>query len=511
MRTLLLSAALLGLATTASAQGTLTGIVADAASGETLVGANVFIADLGRGAATDLDGEYRITGLPAGTYSVRYSFAGLEVQNVTGIEIRDGETTTINVQLTSGELEVVEITAEAILELNTEVGLLRQRQRAAAVSDAISAETISESGGSDAADAMERVTGASVIGGKYVAIRGLSDRYANTQLNGAQLPTADPDRRSVQFDLFPANLLDNITTLKTFTPDQPGNFSGGLVDIATKSFPGAFSLRMSASGGVNSQAQVGGDFLASTGQSFGAFGVSDAPALPEIVADPEIVIPDFRDARRGGPEAEQLDAISRAFIAPIGVGEATAPVNQSYALSLGNEQPLAGGTLGYVISGNYNRSASGYAEGETGRYTATAQGSGEDRRLFLDPELLLSDASGAQEVAYGGIGNIAFRPNGTNEVSLNTLFTRSEEATARFQVGTLPEIFDEPGDLFINRSTFYIQRELASAQLRGRHQVGGAELTWLGTASQTSLDEPDLRFFGNTRTGEPGDYRYSTQ
>ncbi len=112
---------------------------------------------------------------------------------------------------------------------------------------------------------MERVTGASVVGGKFVVVRGLGDRYSNTQLNGASVPTADPDRRSVQFDLFPSNLLENIVTLKTFTADQPGNFSGGLVDIRTKSFPEEFELRFSASSGFDSQTQFQDGFLFSPG------------------------------------------------------------------------------------------------------------------------------------------------------------------------------------------------------------------------------------------------------
>ena len=72
--------------------------------------------------------------------------------------------------------------------------MLRQREMSTSVSDAISAQTISQTGASDAAAAMSRVTGASVVGGKYVLIRGLGDRYANTQLNGSLLPSTDPDK-----------------------------------------------------------------------------------------------------------------------------------------------------------------------------------------------------------------------------------------------------------------------------------------------------------------------------
>ncbi|NIQ04315.1 MAG: TonB-dependent receptor plug domain-containing protein, partial [Aliifodinibius sp.] len=117
---------------------------------------------------------------------------------------------------------------------NTEALLLKKRQLSNSVSDAISAEAISRTGSGNAAEAMTQVTGASVVDGKYVYIRGLGERYSSTMLNGAELPSADPEKKAVHMDMFPSNLLDNIVTLKTFTPDKPGNFSGGMVDVGTK-------------------------------------------------------------------------------------------------------------------------------------------------------------------------------------------------------------------------------------------------------------------------------------
>ena len=510
--------ALVGLTTSiAFAQtGTLTGTVIDGDLGETLPTANVYIAALETGGATDFDGNYTIREVPVGTYDVRFSFAGYETQVVSGVEVLDGQTTEINVTLSAGQtLEEVVVTAEEIIELNSEIGLQRLRARAPQVSDAISAEAITKSGSSDAADAMENVTGASVQGGKYVFIRGLGDRYANTQLNGAQLPTADPDRRSVQFDLFPAGLLDNIVTLKTFTADKPGNFSGGLVDISTKSFPGEFSVSLSASGAVNSQTQFqGGDFLTYEGGDTDWLGFDDGSrSIPDVVADPSVAIPNFRDARNNPELAAQLDEISRAFIRPIDVQRGEAPVNQSYSFSLGNQQRLGGGDLGYIVGLNYGRSASYYGNGITGRYSVASLGDGGD--VTLTPDLIVADSRGTTDVTWGGIGNVAYRFGGSNEVSLNTLYTRGGESQARFQNGRLPEIFDSESDIFVNRSIFYVERELASGQLRGRHGLGflnGAELSWLGTLSATSLDEPDLRFFGNVRRGEtPEEYVYGTR
>ncbi len=505
------------LAASARAQtGTIAGVVVDEDTGETLIGVNVTIDALGTGAATGLDGDYRIAGLPAGSYDVTFSYVGYTQQRVTGVTVTSGQTASLDVGLAEETLELEgggEVVVEATALRNNEAALLKDRQKAAAVSDAISAETISKSGSSDAADAMERVTGAAVEGGKYIIVRGLGDRYANTQLNGAELPTADPDRKAVQFDLFPSNLLDNIVTLKTFTPDKPGNFSGGLVDISTKSFPSELDVRFSASGSANSQ-NVGADVLTYAGGDTDWLGIDDGTrSLPDLLADPSVEIPGAIQSRRSDSLAFALDGFSKAFGTSMALMREAAPVNQSYAASLGDQRQVLGNPLGYIFSLTYNRASSYYGDGFTGRYGFSQRT--EDGTVLLAPELLLGDARGTTEASWGGIGNLTYRLGPRNEIGLNSLYSRSAESTARFQVGSFPEQF--AGDstaLFINRTLLYTERELYSFQLRGEHQIPallGTTVEWNSSLSQTSLDEPDLRFFPNVRRDTPNGTVYGTQ
>jgi outer membrane receptor protein involved in Fe transport len=492
-------------APTASAQtGTIAGVVVDSETGETLIGVNVVVDTLGAGAATGLDGDYRIPGVPVGAYDVTFSYLGYQQQRVTGVEVDAGETTTLDVTMREEALELEgggEVVVEATAIRDNEAALLKDRQKAAAVSDAISAETISKSGSSDAADAMERVTGASVVGGKYVYVRGLGDRYANTQLNGAALPTADPDRRAVQFDLFPSNLLENIVTLKTFTADQPGNFSGGLVNISTKSFPDDFELRLSASTGFDTQTQFTDDFLTYRGGDTDWLAIDDGTrALPKILEDPAVEIPNHIRARSDGALAQQLTDISQAFNPAMALERAQTPVNQSYAASLGNQHGLGPGRLGYVLSLNYGHSSRYYEDGRTERYNVT--GLDDNGDPLLSPEVLLNDSRGTEEVSWGGIANATYRLGARHELGVNSLYSRSAESTARLLSGTFPLQFDDDR-LFVDRALLYVERELYSVQLRGRHQLPGllgAEVEWLGTLSETELDEPDQRFFSNVRT-----------
>ncbi|MEL7170606.1 MAG: carboxypeptidase-like regulatory domain-containing protein, partial [Bacteroidota bacterium] len=266
---LLLSALLLSPALLAQT-GIIAGTVVEEGTGQTLPGVNVVIDGTTQGSSTSLDGDYRIASVAPGTYTLVFTYIGFTTQRVTGVEVTAGDVTTVDLVMGEEPLELgdgTEVVVEARAIRNNEATLLRDRAKAVMVSDAISAEAISRSGAGDAADAMEKVVGASVVGGQYVYVRGLGERYANTQLNGSNLPSSDPDRKAVQFDLFPSSLLENIVTLKTFTPDKPGDFSGGLVDISTKSFPEQMTFSISASTSFNSET-LGSDYFTYSGKLF---------------------------------------------------------------------------------------------------------------------------------------------------------------------------------------------------------------------------------------------------
>ena len=188
----------------------------------------------------------------------------------------------------------------------------------------------------DDAEAMSHVTGASVVEGKYVYIRGLGDRYSSVQLNGSSLPNADPDKRSVPMDLFPTSLLDNIVTTKSFTPDKPGNFTGGAVNIGTKAFPDNFTLSVSASTKFNTQSTFNDQFLTYDGGGLDWIGVDDGTREIPAALSGDAKIPDVGAAYNDEEKALQLDEYSKSFSSVMAPTTAPAPLNQSYSVALGN-------------------------------------------------------------------------------------------------------------------------------------------------------------------------------
>lgn len=496
LRGLTLALAVLLSSSAALAQtGSITGVVVDSETGEALIGANVFIEGTTIGTMTDLDGKYTIGNLDAGLYNLVFRYIGFATQTVTNVDVVAGEFVRIDMTMSEESIGLGEVVVEARAIRNSDAVLLRDRQKSLAVSDAISSEAISKSGGSNAADAMEKVTGASVVGGKYVFVRGLGERYSSTQLNGVNLPTADPDKKAVQFDLFPASLLDNIVTVKTFTPDKPGNFSGGLVDIGTKNFPDELDVSISVSSSVNTKTQFNSNFLTYPGSGTDWLGFDDGMrSVPSVLANPDVVIPSPQRARRDPLLAAQLDEYSKAFNTIMSPIEQTAPVNYKYALSVGNQRSLANRPLGFVLGFSYGSSASSYENGTTGRYSFTG--------TQITPDLLLSDRMGTQEVSWGGLANFSYRFSPNHEIGLNSMYSRSAESSARYQFGTWPkELGDDPNSTRTNRYLLYTERQVLSSQLRGKHYLPGllsSTVEWHASYADSQQDEPDRRFFATT-------------
>lgn len=475
--------------------GSINGYVYDAETGETLIGVNVVVVGTTKGTATNFDGYFEIDNLEAGIYDLKISYLAFQTQIITGIEVKAGEIVSVDVVL-HPETEVLEdvvITADAILD--SEAGLLRQRQKSISFTDAISAEAISNSGSSDAAGALKKVVGASVVDGKYVFIRGLGDRYTSTHLNGSELPSADPDRKSFQLDIFPANLLENIVTLKTFTPDKPGNFSGGLIDISTKDFPERFSFQLSASTGYNSQTSFNNIILGNSGKTdFLGFdnGSRDVPKVVQEYLKSGKKIPTIYDTRNEVNAAITLDELSKAFNNEFRATPTKVPVNQSYSFSLGNKTSLFGRDLGYTASLTYGQSYSGYSDGITSRYDLIGS---FDNATALYRQMDVNEQKGTHNVDLGGMASLSYRLHPNHSISAKFLKTQNGTNQGSFLQGYQVDI---PDATFQTRTIKYVERSLSSIQLSGKSylpELNKARIEWKGSYALNSQDEPDLRYF----------------
>ncbi|MEM9919288.1 MAG: TonB-dependent receptor, partial [Bacteroidota bacterium] len=514
----LLIGSLLLLLTTAkltAQNGTVRGTVSDKATGEALMFSNVLVkgSDPVVGTQTDLDGNYELK-LAAGKYDLEFSYVGYTTQTVTGLEVKDGEITVFDFLMSSDAIELdLDIVVSAERIDRTENALLVLQMKAPAIQDGISAQEISRYGSSNAAESMKRVTGASVQDGKYIVVRGLGDRYSNAQLNGQQLPSTDPYRNSTQLDLIPANLLDNVVASKTFTPDMPGNFTGGNVNIKTKSFPERFTLSASVSSSYNTQSSLIDNFLTHEGGSTDWLGYDDGSRdIPAILQDPntrqELKASSFIFGPRDEELGRLIDESARGLSPELDPSTTSTPMNHGISFSVGNQFNVADKPLGVLFGVNYSRSFSHYGDGRFQNWEVNPGGEELVNNLALD------DVRSVDNPTIGGLLGLAYKFTPTNKVSLNVLYNHDGTKLSRSLEGAYPAIISGSGT-FQTRSIQFIEREIASFQLNGEHILGknkdknGIQFDWAGSFTMTGQDEPDFRLFANTfRVRDNGDVQY---
>src|SRR5262249_18714229 len=166
-------------------------------------------------------------------------------------------------------------------------------------------EELTSGASSDAAGALQKVTGVSVVGSGFVYVRGLGERYSATQLNGAVIPTTEPEKRVVPLDMFPSGMIENIRISKTYSPDLPAEFSGGLVQLKTVDFPTQKLFNLSMKTGFNTATTFDKFLTYPAGSDFLGFG-SGSRNLPAAIP---------RDARLtvGRFTRDQLQQFGQAF------------------------------------------------------------------------------------------------------------------------------------------------------------------------------------------------------
>ncbi len=494
-----LTISLLPTSTSAQEKGKIAGLVVDADFGEPLIGVNVFVEGTIQGAATDLDGKFAISQLSVGKYNVIVSMIGFTKQIICGIEVRNNGVSKIEVILETESFETEEVIISAKAVMNTEASLLAKRQKSIEVSDAVSSEQFEKMGAGNAADAAKQIVGATVVDGKDVFIRGLGDRYTSTNLNGAQIPSADPYKRSGSIDIIPSNLIANIKAVKSFSPDKPGDFSGGAIDVITKDYPDKFILSFSASTKFNSAVSFNDNGISYNGGSSDWLGYDDGTrALPSIIGN-ETWISDVGSAQQDDVLAQEIDDVTKSFNSQMIPLKSAAPLNQSYSLAIGNQYEVFGKHVGLIGSLTYKNEHSGYINGQLNRWD---RGVSDPNKTQLDTNFAMSDTRSVAEVVFGGLFKASMKLNAANSISFNFLYNQNGESTARFVNGKYPYDID-PSWNYQARALLYKQRNLHSYQLEGTHSfksLGAVKIDWFASSMNSSQFDPDNRFFYNYET-----------
>lgn len=464
---------------TSLSQAVLTGKITDSKTGESLGGATINIVNTKRGGYSNRFGSYTIKGIQPNTYSVRFSYVGYETLVIDSVKIIG--TDTLDVQLIQSKMIGKEVVITAERGKDNAASLLVDRKNASQISDGIGKEEISKLPDSDAGQALKRVSGITLVEGKFIFVRGLSDRYSNTTLNGSTLSSTEQDKKSFAFDMFPSELLENANVIKSFTPDLPGNFSGGLVQLNTINFPLTSGFKISTNLGYNSDITFKQDkMLITAGGSTDWLGIDDGSrSLPQnFPKDRKEMNTLLQGVRSSNPNSiQRMNEIGQSFNnGNWKTGTGTAMPNGSLSLSYKEVIEIdEENKFGIVGSLNYGTSVQ-----NTEMIRAA---------ILSNPNDLLFQTNGfstSQTFSWSGLLNFGYRIGDQTTLSFKNVYNRSADIDNTYVQG---ENFAQGS----NQKMFsfeYVEKCLYSTTISGEHKFG---LDWKFGYSSSVRDEPDFR------------------
>ncbi len=473
----LLAASALG-AQAQTPQGRVVGRVLDAINAAPLPGVTVEVVGTPTTTVTDLDGKYTLL-LPIGKHQVRVSLSGFG-ERVLTVDLNSTAAQTVDVTLAlAGFSEQVTVTGQMTEAVSSSMATqLLERRRATTINDNLGAQEMKANADGDAAAALQRVTGLSVVDGQYVFVRGLGERYSNTTLSGAVLPSTQPERKVVALDMFPAGLLDNVQVIKSFTPDRSAEFAGGMVEINMSKLPSRPTLDLSVTGGFNSLV-FNKTVLDHTSGTRDWLGLTNGDrGLPAIFPQTRLI--------RGGiytPDVGELASdLERYGESLPNVWSPTSKdgrANGGFSISFGQRF----GRLG--VSASLNQSTkSSYVEEEQVYYSSDGD--------VLTPFSTYDYRAGSTTGALSGLVNLAYQLTPNHRAAFQGFSTNRGTRETR----TFEGYNDDAARNLRNARLLWLEEELRSGQLTGEHffpTVSNSRLDWRLTMSRSQRNEPDIR------------------
>ncbi|MEJ7729168.1 MAG: TonB-dependent receptor [Polyangiaceae bacterium] len=467
-------------------KGVIWGTVTDTKFNEPILEGPVSVVGTKIQGRTDIDGRYRLE-LPPGKYTLRFWYEMHRSARVDVVVV-EGKVVRVDAKLVpdESEVETVEVVTEA--DRTSLEGQTLERRRSASIGDGVGRAEIARTPDRNAAEAAQRVVGASIIGGRFVYVRGLGERYTNASLNGAPLPSPEPDRNTVPLDLFPSLVIDSITIAKTFTPDMPADFAGGSVRLATRQFPRETLFQVSLTGQYNTESTFqsapgyegsGTDWLGFDG------GIRGLPA--EV---PDYKVAEGETRPDGTPITDdEIIAVGRSVNSKMSTQPRTLPPGFGGSMVIGDSFKLgATQKIGALAALNYSRSSQRRSDEVLRTYGNPGEG-----QTGLRPLTDLRAETGIDRVRWGAFGSVTWEFTAHNRITLSGLHSQSADSEARELEG---EYLGTGTGRYHTTRLSYVSRALDFGQLKSENELpslNNAKLDVYLSLARASRDEPDTR------------------
>lgn len=461
------------------AQATIRGEIKDAATGNVVPFAKIKLEGINNGAVTDFDGLYTIK-TDEGDYTLVVTVSEYEEQR-TVVSVAKGKVTEVNFKLNplTKIKDVQGVTVVAFRKTpNTIAGDDARRRESNNTTDGISKEQMKATGDGDVGESAQRITGVSVEGGKNVYVRGLGDRYTKTILNGMEIPGLDPERNTVQMDIFPTNLIDNVTVYKTFTPNLAGDFTGGLIDIGTKDFPLKKTMSFSVGWAYNSQTTFNPDYISYKGGKLDFLGFDDGTRKLPVSSYTKFPDPTLKDPK--------LAEYTKAFGSTMATEKAIAMPDQTYSFAMGNQINKKKFDYGYNLVLNYRNSHRMYDDVQFNEYRKASELENPSMSPFNKANGVLTE----NDVLWTGLLGQSIKINKKTKLALLIFHTQNGKKSASNIRSVNYEI--NPSTL-VKQSLQYTQRSVTNIQLNGTHMLDKWKLEWKVAPTLSKMSDPDIR------------------
>lgn len=477
--------------------GTIRGTIKDGKTKESLIGCTVQVYGTQLGTTTDIEGNFTLANVPAATHKVVISYVSYQTKVIQNVRVESGNTTAIETELDEEGKSLQEVVVRANKATNTEIAVITEIKQLKPIAVGISAQQIVKSQDRDAAAAIRRVPGVSIVDNRFVLIRGLASRYNSVLINDVITPSTEVDTRSFSFDLVPSNIIDRMIVYKSGSADLPGDFAGGVIKIYTKRRPDQNFLDVGLTLGYR------GNTTFQTVQSQSRSGLN---ALG--LWDASQQIPTSFPATSAA--FNSLNPLQRAAYARLlpnswGLNQTSVSPDIRFALNTGRRFEVGSIRISNLTSINY---------------ASTNQFSNIDLNLYDNGTIAnavtqqYTDANYARQTRLGILHNWTARFSPAFTLEWKTLYNQLSTTETVIRTGQqVAEGYDvrSYSERFENRS-------ILTTQLAGEHTISPlTKINWVGSFGYTGRWEPDwkraryLRASNSTGSdGQPAPFQLAT-
>lgn len=453
--------------------GVICGKVLDLKLKEPLIGASVVIEGTTTGAITDLDGNFRIEKVQPGKYSVAASYVSYQTQVVKDVPVVAQQEAVLNIELSDANLQLQNVVVVAQRKLGTEMAVLNTVRKSLPVVSGISAQQISKTQDSDAAEVLRRIPGITIVDDRFIIVRGLAQRYNNVWLNNATTPSSETDSRAFSFDVLPSSLIDNMMVYKSPSADLPADFSGGFVRVLTKNIPEGNSFNISYQLGFNTNA------------SFRKFQLSEGTAADYLgFGAGSRTLPSGAPTHLNEVSKDEAVQFTRRMNTGWGINHFTAIPEQKLTFTMNRSFHVGDMKIGNITSVNYSTGYD-YYEMKNNNYLSYDLANDEPSYRYR-----YNDRQYKNTTKLGALFNWSLL-KGDSKYEFRNFFNQRGVSALSQREGTdfySDENLQKWESLYTGRTTY-------SGQLSGEHKLKEDinKLDWTGGYAFAAYNEPDRK------------------